>query len=105
MKTDFTPADTSESGPYRKNPAVVERRVRNTCLLVPVMSSFDELDSLYSLNATAQFIWSKACEGLDDPAIALQLADAYDVPDEQAQADTQTVLSDLCALKLLTRSP
>jgi hypothetical protein len=104
MKADSTPADTSKTGPYRRNPAVVERRVRNTCLLVPVMSSFEELDSLYSLNATAQFIWSKACDGLDAASIASQLADAYDVPLEVAQADTHAVLSELCALNLLTKT-
>ena len=68
------------------------------------MSSFDELDCLYSLNATAQFIWQKACEGLDDQSIALQLADAYDVPIEKAQTDTQAVLSELCAMQLLTKN-
>ena len=90
---------------YRKNPALVERRLRDTCLLVPVMSSFDELDCLYSLNATAQFIWRKACDGLDDQSIALQLAETYDVAIEEAQADAQAVLSELCAMHLLTKTP
>ena len=90
---------------YRKNPALVERRLRGTCLLVPVMSSFDELDSLYSLNATAQFIWRKACDGLDDQSIAIQLAKTYDVPVGEAQTDTQAVLSELCAMQLLAKNP
>ncbi len=87
---------------YSKHPAVVERRLRNTCLLVPVMASFEELDSLYSLNETAQFIWHKACDGLDKQAIALQLAETFGVPIEEARADAQSVLSELCEMKLLT---
>lgn len=104
MNASSTSAGTSENGPYLRNPAVIERRVRNTCLLVPVMSSFEELDSLYSLNATAQLIWRKACDGLDDASIARQFADTFDVSLEAARADTQAVLSELCALKLLTKT-
>ena len=84
MKASSTSAGTSGTGPYLRNPAVIERRVRNTCLLVPVMSSFEELDSLYTLNATAQLIWRKACDGLDDASIASQLADKFEVSIEAA---------------------
>ncbi len=90
---------------YRKNPALVERHLRDTCLLVPVMSTFEELDSLYSLNSTAQFIWSKAGEGLDSRSIARELADTYDIPAEKGLADTQATLSELCAMQLLMQNP
>jgi len=89
---------------YYRNPTVVERRLRDTCLLVPVMATFEELDSLYSLNETAHFIWRKACDGLDDQGIALQLAESYDVPIAQAQTDTQAVISELCEMQLLAKS-
>lgn len=92
-------------GTYRKNSALVERHLRDTCLLVPVMSTFAELDSLYSLNSTAQFIWSKACEGMDAQSIARELTDTYDIPVERALADTQAVLAQLCTMQLLTPNP
>ncbi|HMP72742.1 MAG TPA: PqqD family protein [Kiritimatiellia bacterium] len=85
----------------KAHPALVERNLRNTCLLVPVMHTFEELDSLYSLNETAQLIWQGVRNGQDPHAIAESLSRTYDIDPEQATLDVQATLGELIDLGLL----
>jgi hypothetical protein len=86
---------------YRKSQSVVERRIRGEHLLVPIMGTTEALDSIYTLNETAGFVFMRAGEGCDAAAIAGELASAYAVEPAQARADVQRVLGELLAIGAL----
>ena len=82
---------------FARAPDVVSRRIRGEHVLVPIRRSSAALDSLYTLNATAGFIWEKAGEGLDAAALARELAAAYEVDAATAAADVERTLAELVA--------
>jgi hypothetical protein len=91
------------SGPYRKSPRVVERTIRGERVLVPLASSSETLDSLYTLNETAGLIWDLAGAGKSEPQITEALSAQYDVSTSTARADVAAVLSDLIEAGVLQR--
>jgi hypothetical protein len=55
----------------------------------------EALDSIISLNETAEFIRTKAGLGLDAIAISKSLADEFEIDQESATADVIAVLAEL----------
>lgn len=88
---------------YRLNPDVVARRIRGESILVPIASTMDALDSIMSLNETAEFIRDRAASGLETGAIRDAVAEMYDVEPETAAQDVQQVLTELVSLGVLQR--
>lgn len=86
---------------YVSNPDMVARRIRGESILVPIARTMDGLDSIVSLNETAEFIRGKAAEGLDETGIASALAETYDLDPSEAAADVRAVLDELVALRAL----
>lgn len=80
---------------YRPSENVVERRIRGEHVLVPIMGSLEQLDSIYTLNETAGLVYTRAASGADAPAIAAEIARIYRVTPAQARADVDRVLRDL----------
>ena len=80
---------------YRRAPDVVSRRIRGEHVLVPIRRSSAALDSIFTLNGTAGFIWEAACDGLDPRALAQKLAATYCVDEVAAIADVNRVLDEL----------
>lgn len=91
----------SASAVYKKNPAIIEREIRGEVLLVPLMNSEENLESLYSLNETGAFIWKEICAGSSIAQTAERLAAVFDVSPEQAAADVSSVVDDLVCINAL----
>ncbi len=89
-------AKTGQTARPRTNPGVLYRELRTGCLLYHPGTS-----EIHALNLTAAYIWS-CCDGeMDVAGIATQVAEACEVPLGDAQRDTQAVLKDFRAKKLL----
>lgn len=86
---------------FQKSGHVVERRIRDEHILVPIMKNMASLDGLYALNETAAVVWRLAAEGLPESDIAIRLADEFDVSAATAAADTARVLDELLNLGAL----
>ncbi len=86
---------------FKKSPQIVERKIRGEHLLVPLMGTADQLDSLYTLNPTAGFVWELAGQGLPLPDIARRLVDAFNVDFETAQQDITRIINELVAIHAL----
>ena len=86
---------------FRPSPDIVTRRIRGEHVLVPIRSSSAALDSIYTLNATAGFIWEKARSGISASDISLSLAKHFLVETDTATADTSRVLQELVAIGAL----
>ena len=90
---------------FKKSGDLVERRIRDEHILVPIMKNMASLDSIYTLNETAAVIWQLATEGLAENEIAERIATDFDVPTETAAADTRRVLDELVHLGALEPRP
>jgi hypothetical protein len=88
---------------FSRAPDVVSRRIRGEHVLVPIRRSCATLDSIYTLNATAGFIWERAGSGESPDAIARGLAAAFAVDEATAAADVARTLDDLLAAGALVR--
>lgn len=86
---------------YRSNPDMVARRIRGESILVPISSTMEALDSIISLNETAEFIRSKAALGLDDAAICEAVMAEYQTEADEAATDVKSVLAELTKLGAL----
>lgn len=80
---------------YRKSDNVVERRIRGEHVLVPIMGSLEQLDSIYTLNETAGLVFSRVAAGASLETVALELAQTYRVTPDQAREDVDRVVRDL----------
>lgn len=80
---------------------MVARRIRGESILVPISSTMDALDSIISLNETAEFIRFKASEGLNAEDIGKALMNEYEIDENTAMADVNQVLTELQNIKAL----
>lgn len=80
---------------FTKDSELVTRRIAGETIIVPVRSHVGDLESIYSLNETASFLW----ELIDGRRTVRQLADAlveqYDVSPDQAMADVAELAESL----------
>lgn len=84
---------------------IIERKIRDERILVPIMDSMEALDSIYTLDETAGRIWDAAIAGADEDAITRKLREEYDVPAETARADVRAILDELVNLGALEPLP
>lgn len=80
---------------------MVARRIRGESILVPISSTMDALDSIISLNETAEFIRFKASKGLNAEDIGKALMNEYEIDENTAMADVNQVLTELQNIKAL----
>jgi hypothetical protein len=86
---------------YRRNESVVERRVRDEHILVPVMNRIEALDSLYTLNPTAACIWRTASTGGTAEEVVQELCREFEVTLEEASADAEAILGQMVEIGVL----
>ena len=89
------------SNRYQKTSSVVERKIRGEHILVPLMGTTEQLDSLYTLNASASFVWELAVQKQPAPEIVHRFADSYKIDFETAQRDVTRILEELLAIRAL----
>jgi hypothetical protein len=93
--------ETNMAKRFTQSGRIIERKIRDERILVPVMGSMEALDSIYTLDETAGRIWDAAIVGADEDAITRKLCEEYDVPAETARKDVRTTLDELVRLGAL----
>lgn len=83
---------------FTKTDNVVERKVRDNLILVPMKTGPARLDALYTLNETAAFIWDSITPGITEEELVTRLVEKYEVSEESAQQDVRRVLERLKAI-------
>ncbi len=86
------------SSSYCRNPDFVFRQIADEMILVPIKQTFDDSDSLYSLNATAGRIWGLLDGTRDLAGIRDVLASEFDVKDEDLTAHMLTFVEQLMGI-------
>ena len=90
---------------YKKSEKIVDRKLRQERILVPIGGHVDELDALFTLNEVASFIWDTALQGSTATEIAKQVATTFDVDLSTASADTDDLLKQFIDLGALQPHP
>jgi hypothetical protein len=86
---------------YRVSENMVERRVRNEHILVPLARTEATLDSIFTLNPSASFIWGRLAANLPTDRIAAELQAEYAVDAATAERDVAATVSQLLAIGAL----
>lgn len=88
---------------FNHDPSMVARNIAGEVILVPIRSNVGDLDSIYTLNETAAFVW----EHLDGARSLAEIVEAltaeYDVDAGQAEQDVLELIAQLEAVQAIVR--
>ena len=90
---------------YEKSQDIVWRRIGEESILVPVRREVGELDSVYSLNETAAFIWSQIDGKKTVAEIRESLLAEFEVGEQQAAADLDRCLKQFIEIACICKAP
>lgn len=80
---------------FTKTGSVVERKVRDSVILVPLGGDTARIDNLYTLNALGSLIWSQASTGVTEDEIIAAIAAECDADESTIRRDCRTLLDEL----------
>lgn len=86
---------------YRRSPDLIERRVLDDTLLVPIRGELTELQRIFALNPAARHIWAQLDGEQDVAAVRDSLVARFAVEPAQAEADLAGFIAQLCAAGLI----
>lgn len=81
----------------------VSRTVAGERIIVPVRANVADLESIYTLNETATFIWDQLEGSLTESALVDRVVAEFEIEREVAAADVARVIEELCQEKLVQR--
>ena len=81
---------------------IVSRLILDELLLVPISKTAGDVDSIYTLNEVAAFIWGNLGGNISVDNICTRLVEEFDVDRETATRDVLELLGRLKALGLVT---
>ena len=88
---------------YKHDDNVVSRKIGGEVILVPIRTAIADMNSLYTLNATAARIWQllDGVNSLED--IHQQICCEFDIDPIEAKADLDEVIQDLFRIGAITQ--
>ena len=86
---------------FRRSDDVVERKVRDSLILVPLGTEAARIDSLYTLNEMGGLIWSEAAKGAAEDEIVVAIAGEYEADAETIRRDCRRLLDELVGVGAL----
>ncbi len=89
---------------YKKDENMVWRQIGEGIVLVLVHREVGELDSVYTLNETADFIWSQIDGNLSVADIWKRLVAEYEVEPDRAEEDVRRYLDQLLAIAAVRKA-
>jgi hypothetical protein len=88
----------SETVRYRRTEAFVARAIAGETVLVPIRRQIGDLESIYTLNEVATFIWERLAEPATVAEIARALEDAFAGDPAEIRSDLDEFLPELLNL-------
>jgi hypothetical protein len=84
-----------KEGIFRKNGEIVTRAIAGETFLVPIRGRLADMQRIFSLNATGEFIWQELDGKRDLQEIIGEIQSAFEVTREEADADAREFISAL----------
>jgi hypothetical protein len=89
---------------YQKSESIVFREIAGEMILVPIRQNVGDLESIYTLNETAAFMWGL----IDGRRTVREIRDAviaeYEVEEGEAEQDVLALLAQLASFGGVTRA-
>ena len=86
---------------YQRTEEVVARAIAGETVLVPIRRQIGDLESIYTLNEVATFIWERLAQPTTAAEIASALGDVFAGDPAEMRADLDVFLQDLLGLGAL----
>jgi hypothetical protein len=86
---------------YKKSNSVVFRKIGDEFILVPIRQNAGDLDSIYTLNETAAYVWDLIDGQTTVGEIKEKILAEFEVTAENAERDLSEHLRQLKALKAI----
>lgn len=80
---------------FEKAPDVVDRRIADETLLIPIRGRLADMQRIFALNPVCEFIWGALEGGSTPERIAEQVTEAFDVDSVEAERDCREFLAQL----------
>lgn len=84
---------------YRKSDTIVFRKIGDECVLVPIKHDVGEIESIYTLNETAAYIWDLIDGKSSVGEIKERIIDEYAIDPVKAEMDLIEHLRQLEGIK------
>jgi hypothetical protein len=88
-----------------KTDHVIERKVRDNVILVPMKTGPARLDALYTLNEAASLLWKEIDGETTKDKLVIRLLAEYEVDDTTARKDVDRILNELASIGAITLTP
>ena len=92
----------SENLRYQRTEAFVARAIAGETVLVPIRRQIGDLESIYTLNDVATFIWERLAEPATVAEIARALEDAFACDPAEMRKDLSAFLAEILDLGAIT---
>ncbi len=86
---------------YRWKEEVVTRRIAGETLLVPIRSRLADMQQIYALNPTAEYIWQQLDGNHTAAEIQADITARFAVETEQARIDIEEFIGQLLAADII----
>jgi methyltransferase-like protein len=86
---------------YKKSDSMVSRQIGDEFILVPIRQNAGEIDSIYTLNDTAAYIWGQIDGQKSVGEIKKRILEEFEVTPEDAERDLTEHLQQLTTLKAI----
>ena len=100
------PEQVVNSGNYNKvfirNSDVISRKIAGELFLVPVKGKVADMENIFALTAVAEYIWDRLDGRKSLNEIMNNVADRFDVEQEQAESDIREFIMELIGAGLIT---
>ena len=80
---------------FRQDPSIVSRDIAGEMILVPIRQSVGDLESVYTLNETASFVWERLDGQRTLAEIKQELLTRFEVGEEEAEQDLLELVAQL----------
>ena len=91
---------------YQPSRDIVAREIEGELIIVPLTSGFGDMeDELYTFNDTGRALWKLLDGERDLAAVVAALAEAFEAPAGEIEADVVGLVTELSNRKLLVLSP
>lgn len=95
-------ATASEDFRYRRTEEFVARTIAGETVLVPIRRQIGDLESIYTLNEVATFIWERLAQPIATADLFLALEAAFAGDPTEMRADLDAFLQELLGLGAIT---
>jgi len=80
---------------FRQDPTIVSRDIAGEMILVPIRQKAGDLESVYTLNTTASFVWERLDGERTLAEIKGELLERFEVDEDEAERDMVELVAQL----------